>query len=296
MLLNSNLECYNFKKIIYTNGLLDDAVDATYIIHLEGNGRYEDILYQLSQFQPTKIVYIVFNKGYTKCQKNENIVLPAHDLVDAFLQIFKHSDKQNYGNILILEDDFIFSQKIKDISSRVNICKFLNNHKNENFQYLLGCIPIIKMPYTFDGNHFKNVISLGTHACIYSKINRTQLLKREQKYITDWDVYNNYYFRRYTYYEPLCYQLFPDTENSDNWGKDNYLLYLLGLAIKKIFKFFKLETKIEPGYSFFYLFSKIIFFVLLFIVLLIIYFIIYYVYNFIYKVKKYQRKNTKVKR
>lgn len=75
--------CYHFKKITYSQGLFE-TVDATYIIHLEGNGRYDDILNQLAQFQPTKVVYIVFNKGYKNCQKNKNIKLPAHDLVDAF--------------------------------------------------------------------------------------------------------------------------------------------------------------------------------------------------------------------
>jgi len=107
-------ECYHFKKITYSQGLLDETVDATYIIHLEGNGRYDDILNQLSQFQPTKVVYIVFNKGYKNCQKNKNIKLPAHDLVDAFLDIFKHSTNpiQNYSNILILEDDYFFNEKI----------------------------------------------------------------------------------------------------------------------------------------------------------------------------------------
>lgn len=291
-----NNKCYNFNKITYANGLLDDAVDATYIIHLEGNGRYEDILKQLDLYQPTKIVYIVFNKGYKKCSKDENITLPAHDLVDAFLQIFKDAKYKNYDNILVLEDDFIFSEKIKDISTRINVCTFLNNHKNDNFQYLLGCMPLIKMPYTFDGNHFISIVSLGTHACVYSKTNRTQLLKKEQKNITDWDIYNCFNNRRYSYYQPLCYQLFPDTENSDNWGKSNYLYYLSGLTIKKIFKFLKLDAQIEPGYSFFYLFSKIVFFILLFIVLLIIFLIIYHVYNFIYKVKNTKVKNTKVKR
>jgi len=68
-----NSKCYNFNKITYANGLLDDAVDATYIIHLEGNGRYEDILKQLDLYQPTKIVYIVFNKGYKNCSKGQHI-------------------------------------------------------------------------------------------------------------------------------------------------------------------------------------------------------------------------------
>ena len=128
-----NNNCYKFKKITYTNGLLDDAVDATYIIHLEGNGRYEGILNQLDLYQPTKVVYIVFNKGYKNCSKGEHIQLPAHDLVDAFLQIFKDAKHKNYENILILEDDFIFSEKIKDTTTRVNICTFLNNHKKISF-------------------------------------------------------------------------------------------------------------------------------------------------------------------
>lgn len=292
-----NNNCYKFKKITYTNGLLDDAVDATYIIHLEGNGRYEDILKQLDLYQPTKIVYIVFNKGYKNCSKGEHIQLPAHDLVDAFLQIFKDAKQENYENILILEDDFIFSEKIKDHSTRMNVCTFLNSHKNENFQYLLGCMPFIKMPCTLDCKHFISIVSLGTHACVYSKTNRTQLLKKEQQNVSDWDIYNCFHSRRYTYNEPLCYQLFPDTESSDNWGKSNYLYYLSGLTIKKLFKFFKLDTQIEPGYSFFYLFSKIIFFILLFTVILIIFLITVFITSFIRpRYKNTKVKNTKVKR
>ena len=290
-----NNNCYKFKKKTYTNGLLDDAIDATYIVHLEGNGRYESILNQLDLYQPTKTVYIVFNKGYKNCYKGEDIQLPAHDLVDAFLEIFKDAKNKNYDNILILEDDFIFSKKIKNVSTQVNVCTFLNSHKNENFQYLLGCMPFMQIPFTLDCKHFISIVSLGTHACVYSKNNRELLLKKEQQNITDWDIYNCFHSRRYTYYQPLCYQLFPDTESSDNWGKSNYLLYLLGLAAKKVFKFFKLDTQIEPGYSFFYIFSKIFFFVLLFIVLCIVFLIFYYAYNFIYKIKNTKVKNTKVK-
>jgi hypothetical protein len=145
MIYESNT-CYNFKKVTYNNGLLDDAIDATYIIHLEGNGRYEDILKQLELYQPTKIVYIVFNKGYTKCQKDENIVLPAHDLVDAFLQIFKDAKHKNYDNILILEDDFIFSEKIKiGTNSSANI---LNNTALPSITGLLANGPMSPSPNT----------------------------------------------------------------------------------------------------------------------------------------------------
>ena len=42
MTSKDSTQCYSFKKIKYNTGLLDEAVDATYIIHLEGNGRYDD--------------------------------------------------------------------------------------------------------------------------------------------------------------------------------------------------------------------------------------------------------------
>ncbi len=72
--MNSN--CYTFKKIIYDNVLLDN-VEATYIIHLKDNGRLEDIQKQLKEYQPTKIVYIVFNEGFKKCKKPEFIILSS---------------------------------------------------------------------------------------------------------------------------------------------------------------------------------------------------------------------------
>ena len=251
--------CYHFKKITYSQGVLDETVDATYIIHLEGNGRYDDILNQLEQIQPTKVVYIVFNKGYKNCEKNKNIKLPAHDLVDAFLEIFEHSNSpmQNYNNILILEDDYIFNEKITHETNRTSICTFLNHHKNEDFQYLLGCIPFIKMPCSLDLNHYRSIISSGTHAIIYSKKNRENLLRGDNK-IEDWDIYNCFHSIRYTYKEPLCFQLFPETENSKHWGEHNYLLYLLANILKYVFKMLNLHEQIEPGYSFFYIVSKLI--------------------------------------
>jgi hypothetical protein len=264
--------CYNFKKIVFTSGILDEAVDATYIIYLEGNGRYDSIRNQLEKYQPTKNIYILFNKGYKKCAKDEHIKLPAHDLVNAFLHIFKHANKSNYGNILILEDDFMFSNKIKNVSISRDICSFLNERKNEDLQYLLGCMPILQIPRTLDFKHFIILSGTGTHAVIYTKRNREKVLKTEEKKITDWDKYCNDFSKRYAYNEPICYQLFPDTDNSQNWGKDNnYIAYLRSKVFKKLLNFLKLDTQIEPGYSLFYIFSKIFGIVILFIILFIIY-------------------------
>lgn len=53
--------CYRFEQYKYTDGLLNDSVDATYILHLEDNGRLESIKKQLNHCNPTNIVYIVKN-------------------------------------------------------------------------------------------------------------------------------------------------------------------------------------------------------------------------------------------
>ncbi len=239
MELKRSTQCYTFKKMKYNKGLLDDAVDATYIIHLEGNGRYDDIMNQLKTYHPTKEVYILFNKGYKKCKKDEHIKLPAHDLVDAFLQVFTHAKNQKYDNILILEDDFIFSKKIKKTSTQQDICTFLNNNKDKDYQYFLGCLPYLQLPCTLDSKHYINICSGGTHAVIYTKKNRERLLNVNQKDITDWDYYSFTHSRRYAYCEPVCYQLFPDTDNSNNWHKDNYILYMISKLAKKILNLFK---------------------------------------------------------
>ena len=64
------MKSYTFKKMIFNDGFLNNSVEATYIIHLEGNGRYNDILEQLTKFHTPNIVYILFNKGY-----NQNVKL-----------------------------------------------------------------------------------------------------------------------------------------------------------------------------------------------------------------------------
>jgi len=52
--------CYNYNEINFEKGFLDDSVDATYILHLEGNGRLSNIYEQLQTFHPTKKVMRVF--------------------------------------------------------------------------------------------------------------------------------------------------------------------------------------------------------------------------------------------
>ena len=162
-------------------------------------------------------------------------------MIDANLEIFNHANKNKYNNILILEDDFIFSGKIKKEKHVNNINNTLNNLGDTDFMYLLGCIPYTQIPY--DLCNYR-ILSTGTHAAIYSKQNRNRTLKKNQLDIKDWDVYNNQNINRFTYYTPLCYQLFPETDNSKLWCKDvNKGMYLLSKFSHQLFKFLDLLTQ-----------------------------------------------------
>ena len=262
-----NSHCYRFQHIQNDAGILDGCIDASYIIHLEGNGRYEHIQHQLSTCQPSKDVYILYNRGFKKCHKTLPEQMSTYDLIDAFLHIFEHAKQNDFNNILVLEDDFIFHEQIKEIGVCKNIVGFVSGKRTDSFMYSLGCLPFVRVP-SFN-NHNRILLSGGTHACIYSKKMREHAMTKNRDNIVDWDIYTNtqpHLFSRYGYYRPLCNQLHIDTENSDNWWNP------LGLAdfVKKIKKLFKMDTQLEPGHQFFYMFSLFIFWLILIILLLIL--------------------------
>lgn len=261
-----NNKCYRFEKLEFTDGLID--LDATYIIHLDGNSeRLDNINNQLSKYHPTNIVYILHNKGYKTCEKNLHLNEAKIDLIDAFLYIFKDAQQKNYGTILILEDDFIFDKKIRDVAVRKNITNFIKKKEKEPMIYMLGCLPFLQQPYDYNNN--KLLLGIGTHACIYTKNIRDKILQEDQTKIIDWDYHTLFMYPRYLYHLPLCYQLFPETENQKDWfyffGMKNVLLYLLEVL--------QLDKQVEPGYSIFYKGSKILYaLIILFIVAIIVIF------------------------
>jgi hypothetical protein len=286
------MECYHFEERRYNDGLFNDSIDATYIIHLKGNGRLSDINQQLEIYHPTNIVYILFNKGYKKCKK-EGVDTPAKDLTDAFLTIFKDAKQKKYNNILILEDDFMFSPKVKESIHIKNINHFLNKHKNSDIQYLLGTLPGIRMPYIYDTNHSMIFISAGTHSVVYTHSNREKILleKKEDMLNTDWDSYSSSNNVCYGYHIPLCYQLFPDTENKKTWGSQNIFTRILGIMAEYIFNCLNLDKKVEPGYSYSYTFSLFTPYLLFFILIGIL----MAIYNlFLYKSYKPKKSSFRI--
>jgi hypothetical protein len=259
--MNRITRCYDYEEYNFDNPLLD--VDATYIIHLEGNGKYESIIDQLHKYPISKKVYIVLNKGYKKCKKHPSITKSTLDIIDAYLEIFEHA--KNKGNILILEDDFIFDDKILEPFHRNNI----NQFTKVSDLYYIGALPTILLPY--DYYNYKAIITTGTHSVIYSKKCRNRIQSANEK-INDWDLYLKKQ-NGYIYYTPLCYQLFPDTDNSKHWGDHNIILYGMALIARFVIKIVGLDKSIA-AYPYFYFVSKLWILLFLFIIWILLTFII----------------------
>jgi hypothetical protein len=218
---------YRFETINFTNGIFDESIDATYIIHLEGNGRFDLLKEQLYKFTPSKICYILFNEGYKKGNKSKYIDTPDKDLRDCNYTIFKDALEKNYNNILIHEDDFFYDEKIWMDDHIKNINNFLLENKNNEFLYYLGCVPIVLNKYKI--NHNKITIGFTTHAVVYSKNLVKKILDINIETINL--IYDNFLCfnplfidKKFTYKIPICFQLHDITENSKDWLSLNYFM------------------------------------------------------------------------
>ena len=272
--MESNKSCYKFIKRQYEKGLFDMSVDVTYIITMVNSKRINSVNEQLQKYKPTKNLYIVENEGFKNCKK----ILPEqksnYDLIDCYLQIFKHAEKENYNNILILEDDFIFSNDLKSHVKNVN--KYIKNLKDSSFIYYLGCLPWLKIN-NFFSSHSQLIASTGTQSCIYSKKARENILNDDVYSMFDWDLYLHFKIlniTRYVYDKPLCYQTFPETENQKNWPNPFGICTLFIIFLK----FLGVTEKIEPGTSLVYFMSNFTLSIL-FLIFTFITYILYKVYS-----------------
>jgi hypothetical protein len=266
-------ECYKFEDIVYDEGLFDKSIDATYIIFLEGNEeRKSNIKTQLKKIQPSKNIHILINKGFRKCKKDLKEQLPRYDLIDCFMKVFKDSQMKGYNNILVLEDDFHFSEKIIDrpILESINDFIYSCSERNMDFIYLLGCVPYLQCPKdSFFSNNRRVLLSTGCHACIYSKKFIQNILNTDQKDIDDWDLHINFnciHSSRFMYKEPLCYQLFYETDNYNSWIDSYNFKYI----IMCVFKYLNMHKSPEPGFSYFYSFSFYVYYFLILILSIIV--------------------------
>lgn len=274
---------------------MDNFVDATYIITMEENGRKENIQKQLSMYTPTSTIYIAYNKGYKNCNK----VLPRQvtyfDLTDAYINIFYHSIKNNYDNILILEDDFIFDPKIKNKLILNQIKKFFYyfNKLKIPVTFNLGPMPVsIYSPYFENINKNRNIYRCNfcglSQAIIYNKKVRRKILdyyknNNNNIKIRHWDWFLTFKYRMYFYKNPLAYQLLEETENQKNWGFDpdqhDTMQYKISQYItKKYLSTYQFNSNPKYGFNLYhkvsYITHTITYLILLFIVIYLVYYIL----------------------
>ena len=140
-----NYKAYMFELFENENVLFDnDVINATYVIYLEGNGRYENILKQIKKYKTNNKIYILHNKGFKTGLKDDFIDKPPLDLIDAYLTCFKHASNNNYKNVLIFEDDFICDEKILDKSIANDITNFIK-FKTKQINLVLNMTDTFKL-------------------------------------------------------------------------------------------------------------------------------------------------------
>lgn len=214
----SNKSCYEFEEIVLESQDVlfgDSVISATYILYLEGNGRLPLIQEQLKRFRPSRLVYLVRNKGYKKCVKEDWVQRSTHDLTHAYFTAFAHSRSKGYKNVLVLEDDFRWSLRIGDLQVRREISEFVESLQGHDFKYALGASPFFMLHCSWDLRHYWGPYVLS-HSVIYSSAHVDQLLTKDPSELRE--LFDNNSMFNYLYGEPVCYQLLEETENKANWN------------------------------------------------------------------------------
>ena len=257
------MKCYEFKLISFKHGIFDNSLDATYILHLENNGRLSNIKKQLQKIKPTKKVFIYYNKGFKTCKKN-NIQNTNQDIIHSNIEIFKHSQMNQFKTILVLEDDFIFDRELVFKENIININNFIHNNQQKRLMLSLGCIPVFICPSMHKNVNY-SLLSLGDYNMIYTQKLQKYILENEKKIYKygDWYNYTNYFSNKYIYYKPLIYQRFEETKNQRNWVD---ILYIKKLTLKYLAM---LEFQNNPKQAFKRHYQLCIFFQIILVVLII---------------------------
>lgn len=266
------MKCFSFEKLIFKTGIFDESIDCTYIIHLESDlVRLKNIKIQLNKFKTTKKTFIYNNKGFKNCKKNLYKQKTNYDIIDSYLQIFKHANQNNYYNILIFEDDFILNRLFlkEDINSINDFCL---NYKHKNFILNLGMIPFLLYP--INSNFYKILLGFSTHNSIYSKSIRKHILDNINSINKkgDWDWYLNSLNCRYIYKKSLIYQKFEDTDNRKNWPLGQYGIKDLGIYYLNLLDFeHNYKKAFQITYNLVFAINLFLFILFLFILYKIIY-------------------------
>ena len=203
------MACYYYKKIKSTDNPILSNVDATFILCMENSNRFKTDPFLINLSKETIIQY---NKGFKKCNKSEHIKLSNNDIIHAYYTLFNNT--KNYENIIILEEDAeVYNY---DISHYKKIDDYIKNNRFNALTFAtFGAFKKLNEDfYTVD------TVQCGAQANIFSKNYRTYLIDKIEKNNfnghMDVDYLNNN--KVISYKIPLIIQLWPETENSKNWG------------------------------------------------------------------------------
>ena len=257
--------CYYYQTIHLEESSLD--IDAVYVLTMENSERLEKIKKELYLHKPGKVVMIQINKGFRNCSKRlckdstEDIDVSYMDISHAYLNAFKNAVNNQYKNVLILEDDAIFSKEYYNADNLKIINEFIPKLDAKQSLFALGLVPWISL-YNSNGIR-RSVAASGIHATIFP-ISVMKKIISDCNNIRDMDMYVNLNCARYFSHNPLISQTFPQTENSNNWGND---YGFLGVVIRTILGIFfwlmGLDKSPEPGTTYIYNMNKIIYDVLM---------------------------------
>ncbi len=208
----NNSKCYYYKYLKSEKGLLDNIVDAVFILLMENSPREKNVLAQLQKYKLHSNVIIQYNLGFKNCSKILKKQQSNFDLLDANFEVFEKSQELKYNNILVLEDDFI-------VTSNIFKTKYLNSLKkivNKDYFNLisLGSIYLISTKYD---KHIDNPLLLtGSHAIIYNQKYFNNFINKYYYYFTQADEFLQIK-DKYVTNIPLIVQPYPETENKSNW-------------------------------------------------------------------------------
>ena len=284
-----NKHCYDFQLRKYNEkGLFDDFVDITYIItSKDSSERNAKIEIELQKQIPTTNIYFVYNSTFKRCNKVLPENIPPYDLKDANQNIMQHSLENGFNNILVLENDFFYSEFILNNSEEIVgeiLDFFISKAISDNpFAFNLGPTVFLLYPNVFPNNIYKSIFSFSSQAVIYNKKIQQAIITNANNKNILWrdidkniDFYVNFNFDVFFYKKPLIHQLFLETENQKHWSDYSIFNFLCSLFIRV----FNLDKSAEPGYTYIYNIAFFISYLLFFLFFLFFLFCLSFFFRF----------------
>ena len=212
---NQNSKCYRHKTLEFDSGLFDSCIDMTYVLTMENSDRIQHFTKQLELHKPSSKVIVQYNSGFRNCSKTLKEQTAPYDITDSLRNIFVNALENGYERVLVFEDDFFMDKDKytqKDIDS---ICKYVTKHNPD--VYTLGTLIHVSLPIS---KHPRILFTGHAHAVIYNRKYMKSFITNAARFKIEHcdQFWHKITFKKAGYHKPICYQLFPDTENSKQWG------------------------------------------------------------------------------